>query len=100
MIEEKKEEEILGFVRSIRDEVRDIDGFVRRGVISREEYMNIKARSDEGDTTIIEDEKTRTYELIMYRISDIELYAKVVLDALKKEWIEKGEKGEKRDKVL
>jgi len=99
-MEERKEEDILGFVRSIRDEVREIAGLVRRGVISREEYMSIKERSDEGDTTITEDEKTRVYDLIMYRVSDIELYAKVVLDALKEERIEKEEKGENRGKVL
>ena len=99
-MKEREEDEILGFVRSIRDEVRDIDRLVRQGVISREEYMNIKARSDEGDTTITEDEKTRIYDLIMYRIDDIELYAKVVLGALKRGRIGQGQKGEKRDKVL
>jgi len=83
MREERKEEDILSFVRSIREEVRDIAKLVRQGVISREEYMNIKARSDEGKTTMAEDEKARTYELIMYRADDIELYAKVVLDSLK-----------------
>ena len=85
-MEEKTEEETLSFVRSIRDEVRDIARLVRQGVISREEYMNIKARSDEGETTIIEDEKTRLYDSIMYRTDDIELYAKIVLVSLKMEW--------------
>ena len=99
-MDEERKEEVLDFVRSIRDEVRDIARLVRQGVVSSEEYMDIKARSDEGDTTITEDKKAQMYNDTMSHIRGIELYAKVVLDVLKKERIEKGEKGEKRGKVL
>ena len=99
-MDEERKEEVLDFVRSIRDEVRDIARLVRQGVVSSEEYMDIKARSDEGDTTITEDKKAQMYNDTMSHIRGIELYAKVVLDALKKERIEKGEKREKRGKVL
>ena len=86
MDEEREEEEILDFVRSIRDEARDVARLVGHGVISRKKCMNIKAKRDDGDTTIAEDEKVRTYDTTMSGLRDIDSYAGVVLTTLKRKY--------------
>jgi len=72
------------FMRFTRERASDIARLVRQGVISREEYMDIKARSDEGDTTITEDKKADTYDEIMRDIDEINMYTRLVLDFLKR----------------
>ena len=84
MNEERRKEEIRGFVRSIRDGLSDIERLVAHGVISSEEWIDLRAKRDDGDTTLTEDEKADTYNKIMQHIDDLDIFAKVVLDFLKR----------------
>ena len=84
MNEERHKEEIRGFVRHIRDGLSDIEKLVAQGVISSEEWIDIKAKRDEGDTTVTEDKKADTYDEIMRKIDNLDLFAEVVLNFLKR----------------
>ena len=84
MNEERRKENIRDFVRQIRDGLSDIERLVAQGVISSEEWIDIKAKRDGGDTTVTEDKKADTYDEIMRGIDNLDLFAKVVLDFLKR----------------